>query len=194
MKFKFLLYRIKELFLNNAKRWDALAQTESSVVNFAHDNINPEPEKFSGNTMHYSLAYCLASSGESINARFRSDHSTDIDLQIRDALAVNHTKTPLILYRGVCEHVYQQMLQNAANRKHIDLYEKGFMSTSLIKSHEIPSEHHLRIYAPAGTSCMYMGDVNDELAYYEVVIQCGSSLRIESIDEKYINCRLIDTY
>lgn len=194
MKFKFIAYRIKELLFQNSKHWDALAQTEESVVAFAHENINPEPEKFAEDNMHYSLPYCLAASGESINHRFRSDSVTDIDLEIRDEVAKNHSKAPLILYRGICDYVFQEMIKNAASRQGTDLYEKGFMSTSLVKSHEIPSEHYLRIYVPAGTSCIYMGNVNNELAYYEVTIQCESSLIIESIDNKYINCRLISTY
>lgn len=74
-----------------------------------------------------------------------------------------------------------------------DLYEKGFLATSLVKGQEINSKIKLRIYVPAGTKCVYMGNVNNEQNFYEVDIMHGSKLKIISADNTYINCKLLET-
>lgn len=85
------------------------------------------------------------------------------------------------------------MKENAKNLPDCDLYEKGFLATSLIKGHEINSEIKLRIYVPAGTKCIYMGNVNEEQGYYEVDVMHSSKLKIISMDKEYINCKLLET-
>lgn len=74
-----------------------------------------------------------------------------------------------------------------------DLYEKGFLATSLVKGHEINSKIKLRIYVPAGTKCVYMGNVNEEQGFYEVDVMHSSKLKIISMDDEYINCELLAT-
>lgn len=85
----------------------------------------------------------------------------------------------------------------SANNKMImtdcDLYEKGFLATSLVKGHELNSEIKLRIYVPVGTKCVYMGNVNEEQGYYEVDVMHSSKLKIISMDKEYINCKLLET-
>lgn len=75
----------------------------------------------------------------------------------------------------------------------IDLYEKSFLQTSLVKGHEIKSHYNLRIYTPEKTQAVYLGNVNDEQWYYEVDLQHGAKLKIVSIDSEYINCRLVQS-
>lgn len=79
------------------------------------------------------------------------------------------------------------------NMPDCDLYEKGFLACSLVKGHEINSRTKLRIYVPAGTKCVYMGNVNEEQGFYEVDVMHGSKLKIISIDDEYINCQLLAT-
>lgn len=108
-------------------------------------------------------------------------------------VASHTTDTDLVLYRGVCEHVYELMKQNAKNMTDCDLYEKGFLATSLVKNQELNYKIKLRIYVPSGTKCVYMGNVNNEQGFYEVDIMHSSKLKIISMDHEYINCKLLTT-
>ena len=189
---KKLCYRIKGKFQNIGDDWDQLAPTKEQAINYAYTHINQEPERML-DTHHYSMEYCLAHSGESINERFRSNREEEIDLQIAEMVSSHTTDTDLVLYRGVCNYVYDLMIQNAKSIPNCDLYEKGFLATSLVKGHEINSEIKLRIYVPTNTKCVYMGNVNYEQKYYEVDVMHGSKLKIISIDNEYINCKLLET-
>lgn len=188
-------YKAKEIFTHTGADWDQLApDDEVNAIDFAHKYINKEPQKKIASSK-YSLEYCLAHSGETINEHFRREHTDNEDRRIAKMIAQNTCKTDLILYRGVCPYVYDLMKENAKQLRirGIDLYEKGFLQCSLVKGHEIKSKTRLRIYVPAGTKCIYLGNVNDEQDFYEVDIMHGAKLKIISIDEPYINCRLIET-
>lgn len=189
---KKLCYRIKGKFQNIGVDWDQLAPTKEQAIEYAHTHINQEPERML-DTHHYSMEYCLAHSGESINERFRSNREEEIDLQIAEMVSSHTTDTDLVLYRGVCNYVYDLMIQNAKSIPNCDLYEKGFLATSLVKGQEINSEIKLRIYVQAGTKCVYMGNVNYEQENYEVDVMHGAKLKIISVDNEYINCKLLET-
>lgn len=185
-------YHIKDKFKHIGVSWDELAPDKDKTIEFAHTHINPEPQQMI-DTNHYTMEYCLAHSGESVNERFRQDRADTIDLQIADMVALHTTDTDLVLYRGVCDHVYDLMIENAKELPDCDLYEKGFLATSLVKGHELNYKIKLRIKVPAGTKCVYMGNVNNEQGYYEVDIMHNSKLKIISIDDTYINCELLET-
>lgn len=104
------IYRIIGKFYNIGAVWDNMAQSEENAIDFAHANINPEPNK-KIDTNHYSLEYCLAHSGETINERFRRDSPDETDFKIAEMIASNVTKVPLVLYRGVGEAVFHQMIK-----------------------------------------------------------------------------------
>jgi hypothetical protein len=183
-------YRIIGKFYNIGVVWDKITPSEEDTIDFAHANINPEPNKMI-DANHYSLEYCLAHSGETINERYRQDRPDKDDLEIADMIALHTTKVNLVLYRGICKEVFLQMKKNAKNMDGVDLYEKSFLQTSLVKGHESNAKYHLRIYVPLGTQAIYLGNVNDEQYYYEVDLQRGAKLKVVSIDKKYINCRLL---
>lgn len=185
-----LYYRIKEAIKHTGADWDQLAPAEETAIEFAHTNINPEPERMI-DVYHYSMEYCLAHNGETLNERFRSDRPDQIDLQIAETVSKQKNKVPLVLYRGVCEYVYQLMKENAKNLSDCDLYEKGFLQCSLIKGHELNASIKLRIYVPTGYPVIYLGNVNDEQYFYEVDIQHGTKLQIISMDHTYINCKVV---
>lgn len=187
-----IIYHIKDKFQNIGASWDKLAPDKEHAPEYAHNHINPEPERMI-DVYHYSMEYCLAHSGESINERYRQDRVDDIDRQIAATVEKNTTDTDIVLYRGVCEHIYDLMKQNAKNIPDCDLYEKGFLATSLVKGHEINYKIKLRIYVPAGTKCVYQGNVNDEQGFYEVDVMHSAKLKIISMDKTYINCRLLET-
>ena len=84
------------------------------------------------------------------------------------------------------------MAKNAATVPGTDLVEKSFLYCSLVKGCEIKHRIRLRIYAPAGTPLVYLGDVDGENRF-EVAVQTGARLRIVSIDKHYINCRILAT-
>lgn len=184
-------YRIIEKFWHIGEKWDKSSPSEENAIDFAHTNINIEPDRMAADATNYSLEYCLAHSGERINGRYRNDRPDPIDLQIADMISTHLTKIPIVLYRGVSEAVFLMMCENAKHIDKVDLYEKSFLQTSLVKGHEIESQYHLRIYVPEGTQAIYLGNVNYEQKYYEVDLQRGSKLKIVSIDNKYINCRLL---
>lgn len=186
------LYRIKDMVKHIGVSWDKLAPDKEHAIEYAHTHINPEPQKMI-DIHHYTMEYCLAHSGETVNERYRQDRPNNIDLQIADMVASHHTNTDLVLYRGVCDYVYDLMIENAKNLPDCDLYEKGFLATSLVKGHELNYKIKLKIYVPAGTKCVYMGNVNDEQGFYEVDIMHSSKLKIISIDDTYINCILLET-
>ncbi len=183
-------YRIIGKFYNIGVTWDNMAPSKEDAIGFAHANINPEPNKMI-DANHYSLEYCLAHSGETINERYRQDRPDEVDLEIADMIALHTTKVNLVLYRGICEAVFLQMRKNAKNMKGVDLYEKSFLQTSLVKGYESNEKYHLRIYVSLGAQAIYLGNVNDEQFYYEVDLQRGAKLKVFSIDKKYINCRLL---
>lgn len=187
-----IIYRMKGKFQNIGASWDKLAPDTEHAIEYAHNHINPEPERMI-DVYHYSMEYCLAHSGESINERYRQNRADDIDRQIAATVKKNTTDTDIVMYRGVCEHVFKLMKQNAKNLPDCDLYEKGFLATSLVKGREINSKIKLRIFVPAGTKAIYQGNVNDEQGFYEVDVMHGAKLKIISIDDTYINCRLLET-
>lgn len=187
-----LFYHLKEKIKHIGADWDNLAPDKDTAIEYAHRRINPEPEQMIDEN-HYSMQYCFAHSGESVNERFRQNRADNIDLQIAEMVASNTTDTDLVLYRGVCDYVFDLMKKNAKNMPDCDLYEKGFLATSLVKGQELNYKIKLRIYVPAGTKCVYMGNVNNEQGFYEVDVMNNSKLKIISIDDKYINCKLLAT-
>ena len=185
-------YRIKDKFKHIGAFWDELALEEGNAIEYAQRHINPEPQRMI-DMNPYTMEYCLACSGDSINERFRQGKANHIDLQIAEMVASHTTDTDLILYRGVCDCVFELMKKNVEDMSDCDLYEKGFLATSLVKGHEINFKIKLRIYVPAGTKCVYMGNVNEEQGFYEVDVMHSSKLKIISIDDEYINCELLET-
>lgn len=135
----------------------------------------------------------MAHSGESVNERFRQNRADETDLKIAAMVDEHTTDTDLVLYRGVCDHVFELMQKNAKEMPDCDLYERGFLACSLVKGQELNYKIKLRIYVPAGSKCVYQGNVNDEQGFYEVDVMHSSKLKIESIDSEYINCRLLET-
>lgn len=185
-------YRIIDKIKNIGVSWDKLAPDKDNAIEYAHTHINSEPQRRI-DMNHYTMEYCLAHSGESVNERFRQNRADNIDLQIAEMVASHTTDTDLVLYRGVCDYVFDLMKKNAENMPDCDLYEKGFLATSLVKGHELNYNTKLRIKVPTGTKCVYMGNVNNEQGYYEVDIMHNSKLKIISIDDTYINCELLET-
>lgn len=187
-----LFYRLKDAILGIGANWDTLAIDETRAIDFAHKHINEEPMQMI-DTYHYSMEYCLAHFGELINNRFRENRVDETDFKVAAMVNEHTTDTDLVLYRGICEYVYDLMKKNAKEHSDCDLYEKGFLACSLVKGHEINCEIKLRIFVPAGSKCFYQGNVNNEQDFYEVDVMRNSKLKIESIDSEYINCRLLET-
>lgn len=186
-------YRYKEKLLNVGKKWDRLALGEYSAISFAEKHINREPVQYEEDGISFTMEYCLVASGPTINDRYRGDCVEDMDKRITDAVADYRTDADLIVYRGVVDHVFELMKKNAKGRKGVDLYEKGFLHTSLVKDHELLYDIRLRIFIPAGSKCVYVGNLIDEHKFYEVIVYRGSALKVVSMDDKYINCILLTT-
>lgn len=191
--YNILFYRIKDIFTKTGVGWDQLAPSKDTAIIFAHNKLNQDPEKRI-NTCKYSLEYCLAYSSESINERYRTGQPlNDIDKALPYMLNKYTTKQNIVVYRAVCDHVYELMIENAKGHPGTDFLEKGFLATSLVKGCESKYLKKLRIYLPAGTHAVYQGNINNEQHYYEVDIQHNAHLKIISIDKEYINCKLLHT-
>lgn len=195
-----IIKKIKNLFKGTdttGLEWDKKAVTEAQAVEFAWKHINPEPAKYEEEmswNKQGTAEYDLAKNGCKISDRYRMGRETASDKKIADMISTHCTDTDLVLYRGVCDWVYNQMVENAKRFPECDLYEKGFMATSLVKGHASVASAMLRIYVPAGSNVVFLGNVNNELTtYYEVVIQRGAKLKIVSRDKDYINCLLMET-
>ena len=188
-----LFYRIKDVLWKVGDNWDKLAPDKESAIEYAHTHINNDPMRMIAGTQRYSMEYCLAHSGESINERCRANQLGSIEKAIADMVNTYFTDTDLVLYRGVCDHVYELMIENARGIAGCDFVEKGFLATSLVKNHELLCKKRLRIYVPKGTHVVYQGNVNYEQHFYEVDVQRGAKLKIISADKTYINCKLIAT-
>lgn len=178
---------------NVGSEWDKLAPSREQAVEFAHVNINEEPQKYVGDSMRYTAEYTLAHYMELLNNDLRKDRIDKDGMHVEKMLSEHTTDTDLVLYRGVHESVYSLMKENAKEVGGCDLYEKGFMACCLVKGQELKTDIRLRIYVPAGSHVVFQGNVNEEPDFYEVDIQRGAKLQVISSDDKYINCRLLET-
>ena len=189
-----VFYRIKDIFLNIGAKWDKLSPPENEAIAFAHEFINPEPEKFASRREgKYSPEYVLAHHGQLFNDIFREgrDVGDDDCKYLTDMLDAHATKKDMVVYRGICKYVFEHMKENAKGMDGIDLLDKAFLQSSLVKGHESRTNIRLRIFMPKGTKAVYMGNVNDEQWYYEVTIQRETPLRVISVDKEYINCEVV---
>ena len=185
-------YTVKDRILHVGKRWDAQSVTKDTAIDFAHKYINDEPSVMQ-NEYNYNLHYHLSHFGECVNKNICSGYPDATDNCIIHMVAKNTTSVNLILYRGMDPSLFNLMRKDAQIRSDCDLYEKGFLFCSLVKGAESRWQKRLRIFVPAGSKCVYQGDVNNEQAYYEVVVMTGARLKIISIDSEYTNCMLMST-
>lgn len=184
-----IYYRIKEQITHIGAGWEQLAPDEKNAIEFAHKHLNEDPlPKIDEH--HYSMEYVLAHHAETINKVYREDRQPENGSEITEMLFTYTTDTDLVLYRGVYDLVYELMKANAKGQE-CDLYEKGFLCTSLVKGHESKYNRKLRIFIPKGTNVVYQGNVNNEQNRYEVDVQRGAKLNIISADETYLSCILI---
>ena len=135
---------------------------------------------------------------ESTNSKDRINEIAEIN-EIAKNVRNNKSKKDLILYRQITNEGYENMLEEAKSMKNIDLYDKGFMCTSLVKGVEHTFGYgygadegftRLRIYAPEGTGCVYMSDIQ-ESGNYEVILPPGTKLKIISKGLNYVNCKVL---
>ena len=176
--------------------WDSMAQTTTTAIDFAHTNINPPP------TIEQKWMYVLSKNVEHYNKTLRypkSANSKDTINEIAENVRNNKSKKDLILYRQITKYGFENMLKEAKSMKNIDLYDKGFMCTTLVKGVEHSFGYgygedkgviRLRIYAPEGTGCVYMSDIQ-EPGNYEVILPTGTKLKIISKGLKYVNCKVL---
>ena len=193
-------YYIKDFICHISKKWDGMAQNTSSAINFAHDKINLEPshEQKWFNTLAHNIEHYnrILRSSNSNASKDTIDNINEISNHIRD----NMLQNDIILYRQISKTAFENMKKEAQSFSNIDLYDKGFICTTLVKGIEnhygfdYNSQNRyikLRIYVPAETGCIYMGNINSEDGNYEVILPPGSKFKIISIDRYYINCKII---
>lgn len=188
-----IIYWIKDKFLNIGQKWDQLAPDQAHAIEFAHIHINPEP-LHTPTGIPPTPEFFLARKGDEINHYYRQDTPKEEYTSISIMMAQHSTDTDLVLYRGICPDVYKDMKRNARKESNCNLFEKGYLSCSLVKGKEKKAIYYLRIFIPAGTHVTYLGNVNgEENIYYEVAVQHSSKLKVISKDNKYINCLLTET-
>lgn len=186
-------YRMKEILTKTGDSWDKLAPTEENAIAFAEKYLNKEPAREISSNQK-SLEYYLAHYGDSINNNYRKGYPLDnYEKKIPSMIRTYSTKKDIVVYRGVGKPIFELMKKNAKSYSKTDLFERGFLFTSLVKHCEINHKIKLRIFVPAGTHAVYQGNINFEQSYYEVDIQHNAQLKIISIDKEYINCQLLCT-
>lgn len=186
----------KYIFKKDISFWDNYDVPEKNAIDFAHEHINLEPKRCFHTdddpyTNHYTIEYLLAFFGISINQEIRHNDPYSKANIIANIVNSNNTDTPFIVYRGIAWSTLLEMYKRAKEFPDADLYEIGFVHTSLVRDHELINSCHLRIFVPSGSSCVYLGNVNYEQHYYEVVLQRGAKFKFLSIDNKYINLEYI---
>lgn len=209
---KLLKYRVIDLVMDFSSRLDKMSMAEETAADFAHENINPDLSDF---TDPIGWGYDLTHIGADINKYLReheldSSRNTYGDLDKRaDTIAYYIGCLPVhkrfVVYRGVFPDTLDQMYRLGKNHG-CDLYDPGFLQTSLIKGREERREYRLRILVPNGTHAVYLGSngiINPGDHYHEVDIQRGASLKILSVGPKeyspdgskfrYINCWVLST-
>lgn len=189
-----IYYQLIEKLKHYGASLDKLALTKDEAVEFAHQYINVEPKRKTKNN-NDSWQHKLAYHGEYINRRYRQNKPPEEWYKnFPEEIAKITIQTDIIVFRNITDHVFTLMKKNAKKIRGVNLVEKSFMQTSLAKDVELPGNIKLRIYVPKGTHAVYLGNVNDEEErWYEVAIQHGAKLKILSIDNTYINCRLLET-
>ena len=165
------------------------------VRDYAHKNINLTPlKRISGSESKNTPEYTLCHNGQIFNDQLRNGDAAEEIFTYSNYIKRYELKDGFVVYRAVWEDVFKQMEKNALEHEGVDLYEKGFLYTSLTKATIPERDYNLRIFLPKGTCAFYSGNVNGELGYYqEVVVQRGGKLKILSKDKKFINCLLLST-
>ena len=188
---KYLFYRIKSSLFRHGKVWDKQYGVDLKNINeFVKKYLNEELNcKYDVNSPEYVIS---SSSSSTINDKFRSNRQEEIDYKYSEAIRKYKAKTDIVLYRGASEIPYDYMINNSKDFCGIDYYEKGYLHTSLIKGKECDYKYKLRIFIPSGTNALYIGFLYDE-EQYEIIVQRGVKLKIVSIDNEYINCKLLGT-
>lgn len=184
-----IYYRIKDKITCTSKRWDQLAPNISSIKDFAQTYLNPEPLPNSPDG--YSLEYALSVNGENYNYHLRTDFIDNNDRRMSNMVFQHTCKADIVIYRGVTDTIYNDMLDNARDLNDVNYYDKGYSYGTLIKGTEFNCRHRFRILVPAGLSVIYLGNIGGY--QYEAVIHHGAKLRLVSKDRDYYNCQVIDT-
>lgn len=193
-KMRKCIWRLKNYIFKHGEKWDKLAPNVHDIESYVAETLNIEPSALlMENSNKYSVEYQLARyCGNTINHNLRKDGDHP-DLETFLAAFDNYnTKKNIVLYRGVCPEVFCENIQSADYLAGVDLYDKAFLNTSLIKGYEFNYVNKLRILVPKGTKAIYLGRVNGEESY-EVVITKGAKLKIVSMDACYYNCILLET-
>ncbi|HFR3702611.1 TPA: ADP-ribosyltransferase [Streptococcus suis] len=198
MRFSILkkcIWRIKNYIHNYDKKWDELAPDVNSMDQFVAEILNSEPLTFlPGNSNEFTVEYQLAHyCAEYINPILRRcEEHPDIE-KFLAAFAEKEIKKDIVLYRGICQEVLIANMRAAEGIEGVDLYDKAFLNTSLIKGAELNYKTKIRIFVPKGTRAIFVGGVNNENYFYEVIVTKGAKLKILSKDKHYYNCILITT-
>lgn len=134
----------------------------------------------------------FCSKGQEYNSMLRKNQENDFLRNVEEYISKCPLKKDIIVYRGLDENILQNNIESANNFKDVDLYDKGFLFTSLTRGGIANYNCKLRIFLPSGTCAIYTGNVNgEEQRYQEVVVQRGAKLKIVSKDKDFYNCKLI---
>lgn len=174
---------------------DRLLPSPENIEFFTEMALNPAaPAKYEDD---FTLEYYISHDATRVNddCRFGKLNKYD-EAQIA---YIDHyiSMLPIVLYCGVNRYIYRTMKQTARNHPDADLYEAGLIHGSLVKGKELRDNYNFRIFVPAGSKVIYLGNAGypeDTIEpVYEAVIQTGACLRILSKDSEYINCMLLST-
>ncbi|MBQ6886256.1 MAG: hypothetical protein IJN54_01925 [Lachnospiraceae bacterium] len=106
----------------------------------------------------------------------------------------------IVVYRYISKGLLKEMCPSYPPRKSMIICDKGFMSTTLIRTsindYRRSNPHQnilLEISVPAGTKGIYVGHLENTLSEYEAILAPNTKLRIEysSLFSKYFRCTVV---
>lgn len=200
-----LFFWLVEMFKRYGKKWEIRyaydhQKSKQEYANLSENDRNnyiKKVKEFANNCgcetpEEKDIIESLCSRGTEFNWQLRKNIAGDNIEKISSYIQKFHTKRDIVVYRGIDKSTMKWILKEADGFKNIDLYDKGFLFTTLTKATLPKKDYNLRILLPKGTNAFYSGDINnEEEVYQEIVVQCDAKLKIVSFGVKYINCLLV---
>lgn len=198
-KIMYIALRLKELFVRNDENWYCHTQTEGLADVFAANWLNDDPPMFEDEENKlYSSAYILSHYFDLENRYIEQcDKEDETIRKLTNDLdeCVNGMELYAFLAFDDLNYNFVENRKRAKQRKlPINcLYVPGYIVASLVQQVPFKDMAMYRIRIPVGNKVMYLGNADPYGAKHQIAIQKGAVLRIDSIDNHYINCTLVGT-
>ena len=121
-----------------------------------------------------------------------SNENEKMDEYLSRIINKNKIGETIVVYRGISKEGYKGMKKAYKDTyPNFDcdnkLFEKAYMSTSMIKGRELQYDYQLRIIVPKGTHAIYIGGIS--CSPYQVELLLGKNIVLKKIESsgRYID-------